>query len=86
MKPDYFIQRSADDVIEHSKAHPNVPFLAFGMPDDADGTVFIAGMIKNGVQNAMRMPYQALDVYIYSLEDIKQKLELKRIQIANDKR
>lgn len=83
MKPEYFIEKSREEVLEVSRKNPHLSFLALGIPNDSRGQTWVAGIIVNGQEVAtMVLPHEAIDAYIYSLGDIKQKLELERMKHA----
>lgn len=74
----YLIDSSLSTIIEMSRQNLSLPFLAFTI---AEESLLLVCIIKNGeVQASCRMPYQTIDALLYSLEDIKQKLELIRMK------
>lgn len=61
------------------KKTPGVPYLAFSI-NPQDGKLFKVDLFHPDGDRSIVLSYEVLDLYIYSFQDMKQKMELIRMK------
>jgi len=64
------------------KKHDGVPYLAFSI-DPKEGKLFKVDMFHPDGDRSIILSHELLDLYIYSFQDMKQRMELIRSKNDN---